>query len=191
MLIGSRQRLSQVITDPQLQIRSEKIKRVSTTKTLGVMVDECITWDKHIDQVTRKVSKGIGLLRRSKDLVNKISLDTIYQVLVLPHFNYCALVWDNCSITLQNKLEKLQNKAGRIITGDSYDTPSDIVIKKLGWEILYDRRKVQLSSLMKKLVRGENNNNVTELFSLSNRPCYNLRSNNRVLSLPQPNTNAF
>ena len=37
MLIGSRQRLSQVITDPQLQIRSEKIKRVSTTKTLGVM----------------------------------------------------------------------------------------------------------------------------------------------------------
>ena len=158
MLIGSRQRLSQVITDPQLQIRSEKIKRVSTTKTLGVMVDECITWDKHIDQVTRKVSKGIGLLRRSKDLVNKISLDTIYQVLVLPHFNYCALVWDNCSITLQNKLEKLQNKAGRIITGDSYDTPSDIVIKKLGWEILYHRRKVQLSSLMKKLVRGENNN---------------------------------
>ena len=95
----------------------------------------CITWDKHIDQVTRKVSKGIGLLRRSKDLVNKISLDTIYQVLVLPHFNYCALVWDNCSITLQNKLEKLQ--------------------------------------------------------ALSNRPCYNLRSNNRVLSLPQPNTNAF
>lgn len=191
MLIGSRQRLSQVITDPHLQIGSEKIKRVSTTKTLGVMVDEYITWDKHIDQITRKVSKGIGLLRRSKDLVNKKSLNSIYKVLILPHFDYCALVWDNCSITLQNKLEKLQNKAGRIITGDSYDTPSDIVMKKLGWERLYDRRKAQLCSLMKKLVRGENNNNLTDLFSLSNRPCYNLRSNNRVLSLPKPNTNAL
>ena len=30
----------------------------------------------------------------------------------------CARVWDNCSKTLQNKLQKLQNKAGRIITGD-------------------------------------------------------------------------
>ena len=40
MLIGSRQRLSQTISDPILLIGSEGIKRVSSTKTLGVMVDE-------------------------------------------------------------------------------------------------------------------------------------------------------
>ena len=37
MLIGSRQRLSQIISDPILSIGSESIKRVSSTKTLGVM----------------------------------------------------------------------------------------------------------------------------------------------------------
>ena len=64
MLIGSRQRLSQIISDPTLSIGSEAIKRVSSTKTLGVMVDECITWNDHIDKVAKKAAKGIGILRR-------------------------------------------------------------------------------------------------------------------------------
>ncbi len=46
MVIGSRQRLSQVIADPILMMGSEGIKRVSSTKTLGVVVDECITLER-------------------------------------------------------------------------------------------------------------------------------------------------
>ena len=148
MLIGSRQRQSQINTEPILSIGSEGIKRVSSTKTLGVIVDECITWKNHIDKVAKKASKGIGILRRSKDLLDKDTLKTIYSAFVLPHFDYCALVWDNCSKTLQNKLQKLQNKAGRIITGDCYETPSDAVRTKLGWDTLQERREKQLETLM-------------------------------------------
>ena len=78
MLIGSRQRLSQIDTEPIWSIESESIKRVSSTKTLGVIVDECITWKDHIDKVAKKASKGIGMLRRSKDLLDKNTLKTIY-----------------------------------------------------------------------------------------------------------------
>ena len=88
-------------------------------------MDECIPWRDHIDQVAKKAAKGIGLMRRSKDLLNTNTLKAIYDALVLPHFDYCALVYDNCSKTLQTKLQKLQNKAARILTGDTYDTPSD------------------------------------------------------------------
>jgi hypothetical protein len=92
MLIGSRQRQSQMNTEPILSIVSESIKRVSSTKTLGVIVDECITWKDHIDKVAKKASKAIGILRRSKDLLDKDTLKTIYSAFVLPHFDYCALV---------------------------------------------------------------------------------------------------
>ncbi len=68
MLIGSRQRQSQINTELTLSIGSESIKRVSTTKTLGVIVDECITWKDHIDKVAKKASKGIGILRLSKTI---------------------------------------------------------------------------------------------------------------------------
>ena len=59
MLIGSRQRQSQINTEPILSIGSEGIKRVSSTKTLGVIVDECITWKNHIDKVAKKPRKGL------------------------------------------------------------------------------------------------------------------------------------
>ena len=97
MLMGFRQRLSQVSADPILSMGSEGIKRVSSTKTLGVVVDECITWSGHVDKVVKKAAKGIGMLRRSKHLFGRDTLKTIYNAFVLPHFDYCALVWNNCS----------------------------------------------------------------------------------------------
>ena len=133
MLIGSRQRLSQVGADPILSMGSEGIKRVSSTKTLGVLLYECITWSDHVDNEAKKTAKGIGMLRWSKHLLDRDTYKTIYNAFVLPHFDYCALVWNNCSKTLQNKLQKLQNKVCRIITGDCYKTASDTVRSKLNF----------------------------------------------------------
>ena len=55
MIIGSRQKLSQVVNESVLTIDSESISRVSSTKTVGVIVDERITWRDQIDQVPKKV----------------------------------------------------------------------------------------------------------------------------------------
>jgi hypothetical protein len=38
--------------------------------------------------------------------------------IVLPYFDYCSLVWENCSVYLQDKLQKMQNRAARVITGN-------------------------------------------------------------------------
>ena len=191
MLIGSRQRLSQIIADPILSIGSESIKRVSSTKTLGVTVDECITWKDHIDEVAKKAAKGIGILRRSKGFLDKDTLKTIYSAFVLPHFDYCALVWHNCSKAFQNKLQKLQNKAGRIITGDGYEIASDIVRNKLCWDTLEERREKQLETLMIQIIKGNSIEYLREFFIFCSNQTYQLRSNNNVLRLPKPNTNAL
>ena len=59
MLIRSRQRLSQVSANSILSMGSEGIKRVSSAKTLGVVVEECITWRDHVDKVAKKAAKLI------------------------------------------------------------------------------------------------------------------------------------
>ena len=112
----------------------------------------------HHHKVIKKASKGIGILRRFKDLLDKDTLKTIYSVFVLPHFDYCVSVSDNCSKTLQNKLQKVQHKAGRIITGDCYKTPSDADRTKLGWDTLK-----QLETLMIQIMKG-NSIEVTTTF---------------------------
>jgi hypothetical protein len=43
---------------------------------------------------------------------------------------YCSMMWGNCGESLKGKLQKLQNRAARVITGDSYKIrPSDILGK--------------------------------------------------------------
>ena len=66
MIIGSRQRLTQISTDPKISIGSQNISRVKETKTLGVLVDENITWKNHIEATCKTNSKTIGMMRRVK-----------------------------------------------------------------------------------------------------------------------------
>ena len=99
-------------------------------------------------------------------------------------------MWDNCSQTIKNKLEKLHNKAARIITGDSYEIRSDAVRSKLGWVTLQERRD-KMSKLMKQIVDKKSIDYLQELFTISSNSVYSLRSNNCSLLLPKPNTNAL
>ena len=61
------------------------------------------------------------------------TLNDIYRSIVEPHFNYCCSVWGCSGITRIESLQKLQNRAARIVTGSSYDAPSVPLRKELGW----------------------------------------------------------
>jgi hypothetical protein len=61
------------------------------------------------------------MMRRIKQFVPKSTLVKIYNAIVLSHFDYCSLVWDNCCDYLKNRLQKLQNRAARIITAKTYE----------------------------------------------------------------------
>ena len=49
----------------------------------------------------------------------------------MPHFDYCSPVWDCLSGHLSDKLQKLQNRAARIITKSPFDTSSDHLLPLL------------------------------------------------------------
>ena len=64
MLIGSRQRLSTLSENPFLRIIGILLDRVSTTKSLGVLLDENLTWSSLIDQMNKRIASGIGAIKR-------------------------------------------------------------------------------------------------------------------------------
>ena len=63
---------------PTVTFNSIEIKRESFTKFLGVIIDENIAWDKHIELVENKISKNIGILYRASQYLDKKSLKSIY-----------------------------------------------------------------------------------------------------------------
>ena len=56
---------------PTITFNSIEIKRGSSAKSLGVITDENITWNKHIELVENKISKAIGILYRASRYLDK------------------------------------------------------------------------------------------------------------------------
>ena len=104
----------------------------------------------------------------------------------MPHFDYCSPVWD-CGY-LSDKLQKLQNRAARIITKSHFDTNSDHLLSNFDWERLFLRRKKQKALMMFKSMNGLAPEYLQSLFS-QRRSVYNLRDSEGKLTLPKPSTN--
>ena len=86
----------------------------------------------------QKISYGIGSIKRISHSVPPATLHTIYHGLVQSHFDYCSVVWDNCAKILSDKLQRLQNRAVRVLTNTCYDADAN---QLLGWDNLETRRQ--------------------------------------------------
>ena len=117
-----------------LKIRGCELDLVNKTKYLGVHVDNSLDWKEHIKTVSTKVSRAIGFLKHAKNILPIASLKTLYSSIVEPHFRYCCSVWGCCGTTDIDQLQKLQNRAARIVTNSSFDAPSGPLIRSLGWK---------------------------------------------------------
>ena len=80
------------------------------------------------------------MLRRIKEYaVSTSTLIKVYNAIILSHFDYCSLVWDECADYSLKKLQKLQKRAARVITGSSYEISSENILNELDWLHLKDR----------------------------------------------------
>jgi hypothetical protein len=74
-------------------------------------------WTRHIDYILAKASKQLYVLRKLKFILKREILEKIYLTFIRPLLEYSCEVWDNCSQTGHDRLEKLQLEAARIVTG--------------------------------------------------------------------------
>jgi hypothetical protein len=98
---------------------------VKSTKSLGLHIDEHLSWSVHVDAISKKIASGIGALKRIRPFVPRTTLHTIFHSLIQPHFDYCSVVWGDCNKTLATKMQKLQNRSARVLTFSGYDTNAD------------------------------------------------------------------
>jgi hypothetical protein len=89
-LIGSHHKLNNLDSQPSVNIGHDSIKQVQHgrhSRVLGVEIDENLSWNKHIENVVKKVTSGIGAMRRIRDFVDRETLSSIYNALIRPHFD--------------------------------------------------------------------------------------------------------
>ena len=104
-----------------LEIGGERIKQVEGARFLGVWIDQELKWTDHINKVKTKVSQLLGVVGRVSTTLNGRSLKTLYNGIVLPHLQYCLIVWGDFvggrNKTLAGSLLKYQKKFVGMMSG--------------------------------------------------------------------------
>jgi hypothetical protein len=71
-----------------------QIKQVHECKTLGVTIDQHLSWKSNTKNICKKVTAGISAIRRIKPFVDQDTLILIYNTIVRgPYFDYCCEVY--------------------------------------------------------------------------------------------------
>ena len=88
----------------------------------------------------------------------------MYTSLIEPYFRYCCPVWGCAGTTIQQKLQKLQNRAAKIAKNSCYDAPSEPFIQELGWLYIEQLIKLKTVKVVYKAIHIEALHYMKELF---------------------------
>ena len=187
ILIGTRSMLSKR-KSLNVHISGNRIQSKETVKYLGVLIDQEFKWNAHIENLCTRTSKLVNFLGRLRVFINECNLKLIYRTIILPLFDYADVVFDSSSQKYTDQLQKLQNRAGRIILGiDPYKHISNHAIHQtLNWESLKSRRVKHTLSLAYKSINNLSAPYMQDLFEFISHQ-YSLRSDGNLV-LPKPHS---
>ena len=115
-----------------LRIDNQKIDETPTTKFLGVYIDNKLNWKTQISYVGGEIARGIGVLVKARKYFDNECMLKLYKAFIYPYLMYCNHVWGNTYKTNLLKLQILQNKAVRIVTGSSCRCNTDNIYRYNG-----------------------------------------------------------
>ena len=111
-------RQKKVNVNVPLTLENTVIKQVMETKFLGVLIDKHLSWKPHIDFVSQKISKSVGIIAKAHFYLSFQTLMTVHYSLVYPFLTYCNVAWSftycsnlHCIYFLQKRLVRLITKA--------------------------------------------------------------------------------
>ena len=137
------------------KLHGKDLERVSKAKYLGVELNEKLTWDDHIESVTKKANRTSAFIHRNlKGCPPKVKAHC-YKGLVRPLMEYASPIWDPSLKTNQDELEYVQRRSARRIFNDFQPTSSVTeMLQKLELPTLKERRKIDKVCMIFKIKNG-------------------------------------
>ena len=126
-MLVSRRRNNTTLSQP-LCLNGSPLASVPTFKYLGVPLSSDLTWSKHVQSICSRARKLIGLLYRQYYQYSDCNtLLQLYLLLLHPHTEYAAPVWDPHFLSDINSLENLQ-KFALCVCCKQWDTAYSVLL---------------------------------------------------------------
>ena len=131
-----------------LSFANNDILRTDSIKFLGIFIDEKLSFKDHVNHISGKIGKTVGLLYRLNKFLPNHILRTLYHCLVLPYISYGIEAWFAASQTTTERVSILQKKTIRAINCLPYNAHTSNYFKSMNLLKVHDLYNLQLGKYM-------------------------------------------
>ncbi len=184
MLIGTHQRLRN--QSLSISLDNNDIKQVYSSKYLGVIIDNHLSFEQHVNNLTSRARSKLLAIRRLMSLPRDVFL--LHTAFVLPAIDYCDVAWSPNTKKFTAKIEKIQKLAARIALRADTTARTVDLYKKLNWSTLEQRRRYHTAKYVYKVLHKLTPPYLHNTFELSQAKTGRLLRNNFRVFVPQIKT---
>ena len=164
------------LDDVSIKVGNEIIKGKSHVKLLGITIDNKLDFTEHVSNLCKKVSTKLHALARISNHMSPDKLRLILKAFIESQFSYCPLIWMFHSRALNNRINRLHERALRLVYKDSLLTFNDLLLKDNSFTI-HHRNLQKLAIEMYKLINNLSPPIMNYIFRDTTNP-HNLRNKN-------------
>ena len=158
----------------QVNIGNDIIHGNTSVKLLGIIIDNELKFTKHVTSLCKKASQKLHALARISTYINSFKLRILMKSFIDSQFNYCPLIWMFHNRTLNNRINRLHERALRLVFKNPNLSFQELVNKDKSFTI-HERNLQRLAIEMFKIKNKLSPSILSEVFPIQN-PSYDLRS---------------
>ena len=129
---------------PALKIGKQPIEHEKSPKLLGVILDQHLLWEDHINKITSSSFGALAIVEKFRNIMTLKLKKQVAELLILSKMDYADVVFHPLSLKLQKRLQRVENAAASFVLG-CYVKEKDII--SLGWLPMKERREWHLVKL--------------------------------------------
>ena len=96
-------------------MEGKKLQRVETVKYLGIYIDDTLSWNYQVKQLSKKLSRSNGILAKLRHYTKADILTQVYYSICYSYMVYGCTVWSLTSANNIHIINILQKKCMRIL----------------------------------------------------------------------------
>ena len=172
--------LSDQSTDLNMKVSNQIIFNSSCKKILGIHFDNKLKFDAHVTTLCKKASQKLHALARISNFMSVKQKKLIMNAFIYSQFSYCPMIWMCHNRSLNTKINRIHERALRIVYNDNFSS-FDVLLQKSESVTIHHRNIQTLAVEIYKALHNLSTSLMAEIFTVKNTG-YNLRGGNKLIS---------
>ena len=174
----------------KIKFLNQEINRTSHIKFLGVILDENLNWNHHINELCNKLKRLFHIFYNIRHLLCKENIKTIYYALIYSRIKYGISVYGQACNAKLKRVQKLQNQLLKVLSGKKFRFPTDELHDEFELLTVKDITEQEILTF----VHNFFSNNLPSVFNgyfetLADNHNRNTRNGSNLLKIPRYSTN--